>query len=528
MIKSIFLTLVFSLCTGTLALAESPQTVAQAVLDKLYRTNGNYKIKKPKLRIGKENTKVAAYYPWDNTIVIDQKAYQLCRELGRDSVAALAYIIGHELVHAFQGEIKGKRLKTNFLAYDRLYRADMRLEKTADVQGIFNAWLAGYEVIRAVPDIIERVYSAYDLKSKQLSGYPSLAERKMAGQEVTEIVGNLIHTFESCNYLLAAGETSLAITGYEYILQYYQGIEIYNNLGLASSLNAQRFWDPDTDKFVYPFEVDWYSKLSLSASTRGQETIDPVQAPLRIYFLEKAIKYFGEAIRIDPNFTPAHLNTVCALNMLNRPEAAQQYFDAHLAKTLKSKQKNAKQEAAMMEIAQAISFALWPGGVKKAQAEAIFNRINKSGLLLPAAYANLNKKAMNDEDDMDGFPLKAAALPETFRTMISHIELGRTSDLKSILIDEKSQIKLGTKESPNSKTMVFSNAQGNLFSMVRFVNKSATDASILADWENFPTAVYHNVITAKNGFYLKSERDRVILKVDERGRVLEMVKYYVH
>jgi tetratricopeptide (TPR) repeat protein len=347
-IKSMLWALVCCLLTTTAARAETPQAVAQAVLDKLYRTNGNYKIKKPKLRISKENSKVAAYFPWDNTIVIDQKAYLLCRELGRDSLAALAYIIGHELVHAFQGEIKGKRLKTNFLAYDRLYRADLRLEKTADIQGVFNAWLAGYEVLRAVPAIIERVYGAYELKNKQLQGYPSLAERKATGQEVLDIVGNLIHTFEACNYLLAANETSLAITGYEYILQYYQGIEVYNNLGLASALNAQRFWDPDTDKFVYPFEADWYSKLSLNASTRGQEAMDPVQAPLRVYFLEKAIKYFGEATRIDPNFTAAHLNTVCALNMLNRPESAKQYFDTHLAKTLKNKQKSAKKEAEMI------------------------------------------------------------------------------------------------------------------------------------------------------------------------------------
>ncbi len=525
-IKSFLLALFYSLYLCAPNKAETPQAVAQAVLDKLYRTNGNYNIKKPKLRISKENTKVAAYYPWDNTIVMDQKAYQLCRELGRDSLAALAYIIGHELVHAFQGEIKGKRLKTNFLAYDRLYRAELRLEKTADIQGIFNAWLAGYEVIRAVPNIIDRVYNSYDLKNKQLQGYPSLAERKMSGQEVLDIVGNLIHTFEACNYLLAAGETNLAITGYEYILQYYQGIEIYNNLGLAAALNAQRFWDPDTDKFVYPFEADWYNKLSLNASTRGQEVIDPVQAPLRVYFLEKAIKYFGDATRIDPNFTAAHLNTVCALNMLNRPESAKRYYDTHLAKTLKNKQKKAKQEAEMIEIAHAITLALWSGGSKKTEATAIFERIRTNGQLLPAAYAKLNQNVMKGESD--DIPTNSLPLPETFRALIARMELGRSSDLKNILMDEKTRVKLGTKESQNAKTMVFSNDQGNLFSMIRFVNKSAADASILADWKNFSQAVYHNVITAKNGFYLKSERDRAILKVDERGRVLEMVKYYVH
>ncbi len=89
--------------------ANSPLQVAQSVLDRLYAANGNYTFKKPKIVLSTENKKVAAFSPWKNTITLDQKMYDICRGFGRDSLAALAYIIGHELVHAYQTQIKGQQ-----------------------------------------------------------------------------------------------------------------------------------------------------------------------------------------------------------------------------------------------------------------------------------------------------------------------------------------------------------------------------------------------------------------------------------
>ena len=75
---------------------------------------------------------------------------------------------------------------------------------------------------------------------------------------------------------------------------------------------------------------------------------------------------------------------------------------------------------------------------------------------------------------------------------------------------------------------MFSNATGNLISLLRFPNRLAPDVTVLPPQEDLARSAYRNMVAAKDGFYLKSVRDNVVLKVDARGRVLEMVKYVEH
>ncbi len=513
-------------CTLPLC-AATPQTVAQAVLDRLYATNGNYTFKKPALVISAENKKVAAYSPWKNTITLDEKAYQICRTFGRDSLSALAYILGHELVHAYQATIEGQRLRTNFLAYHHAYKADIRIEKGADIQGVFNAYLSGYGVLASMPDVIERIYRDYGLIGKTLAGYPSLDERKATCREVLDISQNLLDVFESCNYLLAIGQNGLACSGYEYILQYYQGLEIYNNLGIAYALNAQQFWNPKTDNFIYPLEADWNSKLSRAAAARGQDEMDPTMEPLRQAFLDKALVNFREAARLSPEYLAARINTVCALNMLGRPVEALKYAELNLLKTPGGKKKRAGQEAEMVEIALGITYALQPGGRLKPEALAIFNRLAGSPNVLSALYARQNLQFMQGQPDTG--PSTGIALPAALRQIAGQLQLGRTGDLERIPLDASARITFARKRGPESTTIVFSNPQGNLVSLLRFHNRHLDGSSILAPADDrLDAGAFRNVVGARDGFYLKSPADQVVLKVNARGQVLEMVKYIEH
>lgn len=511
----------FALSAGT------PQTVAQSVLDRLYAANGNLQFKQPKLVLTNENKKVAAFSPWRNTITLDEKAYDICRSFGRDSLAALAYMLGHEMVHAFQSQIRGQRLQTNFLAYDHGYNADVRIEKVADIQGLFNAYLAGYGVLRVMPELIDAVYSAYDLTGKNLQGYPSLEERKACSREVIAIAENLRDVFESCNYLLAIGQNSLACSGYEYILQYYQGVEIYNNLGVAYTLNAQQFWNPQTDKYIYPLEADWDTKLSRLAAARGQEQIDPSMEPLRIALLDKALGYFQRAARLDPGYLPAHINVVCAMNMKGQPAEAIKYAEAHLLK-LKQQKKNRLRSLDLerIDLAVGISYALTQNMLSQGRAEKIFQELANSGNVLSGLYGRQNLHALRGEQDNS--ILTEIPLPKSFRQVVGQMELGRTGDLERTPLDENAGIYFAQKTSIGSKTMVFSNDQGNLVSLMRFSNRLVSDVVILPPQEDLKTTAYRNVVATRDGFFLKSPRDRVVLKIDAKGNVLEMVKYVEH
>ena len=506
--------------------AGTPQAVAQAVLDKLYAANGNYQFKKPKLVISPENKKVAAYSPWKNAIVLDEKAYAICQGFGRDSLSALAYMLGHELVHAYQSQIKGQRLKTNFLAYDQGYNADIRSEKVADIQGLFNAYLAGYGVLKTMPDVIERIYREYGLIGKDLPGYPALEARKASSREVVEIAQTLCNVFESSNYLLAIGQTGLACSGYEYVLRYYQGREVYNNLGVAYTLSAREFWDPQLDKFTYPVEADWFTKLTRIAAARGQEQIDPSVEPLRLAFLEKAVARFAEAARLDPAYVTARINHLCALNMMGRPVEALKYAELHLLKRTRDKKRQPTQEMEMIEIALGITYALQPGNARKAEAEAIFRRLSDSGNVLSALYARQNAQSLRGETE-SGILLEMP-LPASLRKVLEQMQLGRTDGLERTPLDEKAGVWFAQKQGAGSATMVFSNKQGNLVSLMRFPNRLTPDATILPPHEDLERNAYRNIVTAREGFYLKSPRDNVILKVDTRGQVLEMVKYVEH
>lgn len=506
--------------------AGTPQAVAQAVLDRLYAANGNYQFKKPGLVISPENKKVAAYSPWKNVIVLDEKTYRICQSYGRDSLSALAYILGHELVHAYQAQIKGQRLKTNFLAYDQGYNADIRTEKVADIQGVFNAYLAGYGVLKTMPAVIDKIYAEYGLKGKNLSSYPALEERKATCREVLDIAQNLCDIYESCNYLLAIGQTGLACSGYEYILRYYQGREIYNNLGVAYTLSAQQFWNPHLDKYIYPVEADWYTKLSHIANARGQEPPGPSVEPLRLAFLDKAVENFAAAARLDPGYLTARINTLCALNMKGSPVEALKYAEINLLKYTQGKKRRAGQEAEMIEIAIGITYALQPGNTRQNEAHAIFSRLSGSSYVLSALYARQNRQSLRGETESR--ILTEIPLPESIRKVTGQISLSRTDDMEPIPLDEKTGVAFAQKSGPGSVTTVFSNQNGNLVSLLRFPNRLAPDVTILPPQEDLEHSAYRNIVVAKDGFYLKSPRDKVVLKVDARGRVLEMVKYIEH
>ena len=119
-------------------------------------------------------------------------------------------------------------------------------------------------------------------------------------------------------------------------------------------------------------------------------------------------------------------------------------------------------------------------------------------------------------------------MPDAFRQLVGMMELGRTGDLARIPMDEANGIYFARKRSIDSNTLVFSNARGNLFSLMRFRNRVLADAAVLGPETDLNAAAYRNVVAAKDGFYVHAPDDHVVLKVNAKGQVLEMVKYIKH
>ncbi|MCB0534029.1 MAG: hypothetical protein H6574_11705 [Lewinellaceae bacterium] len=529
MLKKAIWPAVLCVCFSAALSAAAPQSVAQGVLDRLFATNGNYQFKKPKLAISTKNNKGGAVYePWRNTIYLDQQTYDICRSFGPDSLSALAFILGHELVHAYQAELKTGHGSSNFLAYTQNYGSDVRLEKSADIQGLFNAQLSGYQAIKVMPEVIEAVYNAYGLAGKALPGYPSLSERKASTAEVLTIAQNLLDIFTSSNYLAVIGKYQLAITGYEHILQYYQGIELYNNLGVANVLLAQQYWNPPTDKFIYPLEVDWYTKIA-QAISRGEQSLDPALEPFRLDCLEKAAKNFRTAIRLNPGYLPAHTNLVSTLNLMGKPVEALKYAELHLLKPISGKKRyrGPKHDLEMAEIAVGITYALYPGGMRKKEAETLFQRLTGSEYVASALYArqNLNSLRHTQSENV----LADLTLPDAFRQTLAAMQLPRTSNLERQPLDENSTVFFAKKRERESAAYVFSNDRGaNEVTFLRFQNRHLKGAPILSGTQDLSAVAYRNLLAARDGFYLHAKADHAIIKVDSKGGVLEMVKYVVH
>lgn len=499
---------------------DTPQEAAERVLDKLYATAGNRRVTKPALRLTAENRKVAAYNPSKNTIFLDEKAYQICRAFGRDSLAALAFVIGHELAHAFQSANRDGRQRTNFLAYDRAFPAATRFEKTADIHGIFNAALAGYAATpKIAPQLIEQIYTRYELVGKTLAAYPSLAERKTAADEVAAIAQNLLDVFDASTYALALGQHSVAAAGYEYVLQFYRGREVLNNLGLCHVRAAQDFWNPRTDNYLLPLEADWKSSLDRAASSRGQEA---AADPLRRQKLERAAECFREALTNDPDYATAKINLVCTEILADRPAQALALWGEFFAPKNARRKKPVDEKA---QLARAVALALQTGGTGEAQ--TVLTELTRSRNRTTALFARQNLLFMEtgETDTSIGADIE---LPQSFVALAKSTSLGKTADLPTLPLNESNGIAFRHGQQGNTATFVFANPVGNLLSIVRFQNRMAAGVSVLPEGRTFDDDTFRNLLPARDGFYLRVPGEQVIVKADYRGNVLEIVRYFVH
>ena len=294
------------------------------ILHKIYTASGYDLTECPKIEISKSAKLAAVYIPSKNTIQLDQKLINLCKNFGEDANSALAFIISHELSHAIFKDKSSGLVPTNFLNYGNNFRTKVKEEKIADIQGAFMAYLAGYHPDKVIPKLIENIYKSYQLHEVNTNNYPSLAERKLTAQIVLIQISDLVNVFEASNMTLAKAEYELAALGYSYMLEYYRGPELFNNLGICYALKAMEYFNENTDHYVYPIEIDANTYLKKIQKTRGSLPID--QLITRNNLLQKATQNIQEAIRLNPNKLSYKINYLCCLILLDDQSKCAEYI----------------------------------------------------------------------------------------------------------------------------------------------------------------------------------------------------------
>lgn len=330
-------------------------------------------------------------------IHIGDKFIETCREMGKDSLNAMALVIGHELAHHYQNHFWakeygsayadaewGKKMGSTFKDVKEMGV----FESQADEFGMFYGYVAGYSTLGLSATLYEAIYHQYNLP-ENLPGYPSLSERKEIARLSEERVKRLIPVFES-GKLLSILSTVEEGEYREYLLrksaecfekiidEKFTSREIFNNLGVTHLLLAIGMLDKEENPYVYPVMLDDDSRLhdalESNAGTKGGLGFAGEQE-FNLH-LDEAEKYFNHAKELDKNYLPAYINLACV------SELRKEYDDADYmaGKALKAatEKGNAKMTAYATEI-QAIILA-HRGETK--EAEKKFEAAKKAGSLL--------------------------------------------------------------------------------------------------------------------------------------------------
>ncbi len=349
----------------------------EKVYTNLWQTYSAMDLKPPVLEVRSSTKCVASYIPIENKIIIEEKALEVIRSFGSDSLNAYAFILGHELVHFLQKQVEGDHT-SNFLSYDVGVDFSRRAEKQADIQGALMTYLAGYKTTHLIGSLLEKLYTAYDLPTSSIYGYPTLDERKFSGKEAMAKAEELIHLMEAAEYMSIIGYYDQAAAAYQYISKFYPGPEIYHNLGVQYLQEALNISDQNIDRFIYPIELDPQSRLKKPFKSGGSKSLDIMERVRRAGLLEKAKMAFENAQKNDSQRSIHYLHILITYCLFDQPEMALKYFQDLPASILTQKE-TAWQFEWMFGIIQALL-----GNEEKAK--GIFSIISKEA---PADYTRI-------------------------------------------------------------------------------------------------------------------------------------------
>jgi len=269
---------------------------------------------------------VAAYVPGDAPVIeLEELAYDVCTFFGKDSLNALACVLGHELAHyylkhAWCSDFSNRLSHISIAAeLNKVDKKEQLMKETeADYSGFYFGKVAGYKTFDIAPNLLRKLYTAYKL-NPNLKGYPTLEQRVEAARQSKVLVLRRLPVFEAGTGLYKIGEYEMAFDCFNNLLADFTSRENYNNAAVCKMQIALNLFEPYEMPFCFPFELDYESRIASSSNRSGV----PIEnSERRKAYLSDAKKLLEESIRKDPNYIKAKLNLTICYVMLDNPDMA--------------------------------------------------------------------------------------------------------------------------------------------------------------------------------------------------------------
>lgn len=257
------------------------------VTESLLTSSGYHTHNKPRLKLINSTSSVAYYSQLNNTIYVESKLLKICRSFEKDSIDAVAIVLGHELAHWINHQSSGFVSNSNSNVFS---------ESEADIQGLFLCYQAGYKNSHLVTQLLDRIYKEYNIENC-VAAYPSLSNRQNYNPNLFNKIEQLQLNFEAATNLILLAEYDVAIHLLENMSRTYAGFEIKYNLALAQTLKALNLGSSNPYNMVLPIEPDYKLRIRKPTTLRGEEDIEPS----RIIYLKNAL---GLLDRINHDIYP--------------------------------------------------------------------------------------------------------------------------------------------------------------------------------------------------------------------------------
>ncbi len=295
---------------------------ATRVFNMLVEAKGVKNMRRPTFIMQNAERRPAWTKPGDAIVVLEEKAYDICIETGKDSMNALAALLAHELIHYYEKH-DWKQGFTHQIAEMSTGSStgrgtnDLDLEFQADYMGGLLAHMAGYQTLGVMPELLKKIYDGYHLSELAEGAHPSLKNRKVIAQNSDLLLTKYSRIFDMSLYMTAIGQYDLARQYLDFLLvkTQFQSREIYNNIGVLSLLSAIDLFSADELKYHYPVELELTTRMSTRAGAHEMRTV----------LLEDALYNFKNASILDEAFSTAFLNLSTAYLLQNKVLDASYY-----------------------------------------------------------------------------------------------------------------------------------------------------------------------------------------------------------
>ena len=246
-------------------------------------------------------------------IAVEERVWELFASLGEERESALAFLLGHELTHYYLRHGWVGDFGNSFASLEMgrkmikaaSYEEVIKRETEADYLGGFYGRLAGYDTLGAAPRALDLIYATYKLPDA-LRNYPSRQERRAIAERSAANLKKMVPVFSAATRLLLLERYEEAARLFQHLAHSFPSREMFNNAGVAYTLEALRLSRAPEAGFLYPLEFDAETRLKGKGGRSKGMPNEGAQQSARL--LQQAAECFDKAVQRDKGYAAGYLN----------------------------------------------------------------------------------------------------------------------------------------------------------------------------------------------------------------------------